>query len=132
MALVGLAQAAGISAAVANPDRSRRSTSGDFIAQGAANLAGGSFDALPTGGSLSRTGVAVSAGARSRWAGIFAGLWLAGLVLVAGSVAELIPMPVIGGLIMVIGAELVAGRGRTSRWCFAPHRTAPHRYQRWP
>ena len=110
VALVGLAQAAGISAAVPNPDRSRPSTSGDFVAQGAANLAGGFFGALPTGGSLSRTGVAVSAGARTRWAGIFAGIWLAVLVLLAGSVAELIPMPVIGGLILVIGAELIAGR----------------------
>lgn len=110
VALVGLAQAAGISAAVPNPDGSRPSTSGDFVAQGAANFAGGFFGALPTGGSLSRTGVAVSAGAQTRWAGIFAGIWLALLVLVAGSVAELIPMPVIGGLILVIGAELVAGR----------------------
>ena len=110
VALVGLAQAAGISAAVPNPDGSRPSTSGDFVAQGAANLAGGFFGALPTGGSLSRTGVAVSAGAQTRWAGIFAGIWLAALVLVAGSLAELIPMPVIGGLILVIGAELVAGR----------------------
>ncbi|WP_234783662.1 SulP family inorganic anion transporter [Mycolicibacterium celeriflavum] len=110
VALVGLAQAAGISAAVPNPDRSRPSTNGDFIAQGTANLAGGFFGALPTGGSLSRTGVAVSAGAQTRWAGIFAGLWLAALVVVAGSLAELIPMPVIGGLILVIGAELVVGR----------------------
>lgn len=110
VALVALAQAAGISAAVPNPDRSRPSTSGDFVAQGAANLAGGLFGALPTGGSLSRTGVAVSAGAQTRWAGIFAGLWMAILVLLAGSLAELIPMPVIGGLILVIGVELVAGR----------------------
>jgi SulP family sulfate permease len=110
VALVGLAQAAGISAAVPNPDGSRPSTSGDFVAQGAANFAGGFFGALPTGGSLSRTGVAISAGAQTRWAGIFAGVWLALLVLVAGSVAELIPMPVIGGLILVIGAELVSGR----------------------
>lgn len=110
VALVGLAQAAGISAAVPNPDKSRPSTSGDFSAQGAANIAGSFFGALPTGGSLSRTGVAVSAGAQTRWAGIFAGVWLALLVLVAGSLAELIPMPVIGGLILVIGGELVAGR----------------------
>jgi sulfate permease, SulP family len=110
VALVGLAQAAGISAAVPNPDGTRPSTNGDFVAQGAANLAGGFFGALPTGGSLSRTGVAVSAGAQTRWAGIFAGIWLAALVLVAGSLAEVIPMPVIGGLILVIGVELVAGR----------------------
>ena len=110
VALVGLAQAAGISAAVPNPDRSRPSTSGDFVSQGAANIAGGLFGALPTGGSLSRTGVSVSAGAQTRWAGVFAGIWLAVLVLVAGSAAELIPMPVIGGLILVIGAELITGR----------------------
>ncbi|MGV0772677.1 SulP family inorganic anion transporter [Mycobacterium syngnathidarum] len=110
VALVALAQAAGISAAVPNPDGSRTNMNGDFLAQGAANVAGGMFGALPAGGSLSRTGVATSAGAQTRWAGIFAGIWLAGLVLIAGSVAEIIPMPVIGGLILVIGAELVVGR----------------------
>lgn len=118
VALVALAQAAGISAAVPNPDRSRPSASGDFIAQGAANIAGGVLGALPTGGSLSRTGVSVSAGAQTRWAGIFAGLWLILLVLVAGSVAELIPMPVIGGLILVIGAELIVGRSADIRLVF--------------
>ncbi|MGV0745017.1 SulP family inorganic anion transporter [Mycolicibacterium sp. XJ870] len=110
VALVALAQAAGISAAVPNPDGSRTNMNGDFLAQGAANVAGGFFGALPAGGSLSRTGVATSAGAQTRWAGIFAGIWLALLVLIAGSVAEIIPMPVIGGLILVIGAELVVGR----------------------
>lgn len=110
VALVALAQAAGISAAVPNPDGSRTNMNGDFLAQGAANAVGGFFGALPAGGSLSRTGVATSAGAQTRWTGIFAGLWLALLVLVAGSAAEIIPMPVIGGLILVIGAELVVGR----------------------
>lgn len=110
VALVALAQAAGIAAAVPNPDGSRSNMSGDFNAQGAGNLVGGFFGALPCGGSLSRTGVATSAGAQTRWAGIFAGIWLAVLVLVAGSVAEIIPMPVIGGLILVIGIELVVGR----------------------
>jgi SulP family sulfate permease len=110
VALVALAQAAGIAAAVPNPDGSKASSSGDFLAQGLANLAGGFFGALPTGGSLSRTGVAVSAGARTRWTGIFAGAWLIGIVVLFGSKAEIIPMPVIGGLVLVIGAELVAGR----------------------
>ena len=110
VALVALAQAAGIGAAVPNPDGSRTNVNGDFLAQGAANLAGGFFRALPVGGSLSRTGVATSAGARTRWAGVFAGISLAILVIVAGGVAEEIPMPVIGGLILVIGTELIVGR----------------------
>nr|WP_224058551.1 hypothetical protein [Streptomyces kanamyceticus] len=36
---------------------------GDFVVQGLGNIGGGLFGALPTGGSMSRTGVAVSAGA---------------------------------------------------------------------
>ncbi|MHA6760691.1 SulP family inorganic anion transporter [Streptacidiphilus sp. PAMC 29251] len=110
VALVALAQAAGIGSSVPNPDGSRSDMNADFRAQGLANLGGGLTSALPAGGSLSRTGVAVSAGAKTRWAGIFAGLWLALIVLLLGSLAGRIPMPVIGGLILVIGIELIAGR----------------------
>ncbi|GAA1186002.1 hypothetical protein GCM10009664_59680 [Kitasatospora gansuensis] len=110
IALVGLAQAAGIAPTVPNPDGTRSSVNGDFAAQGLANVAGGLFQSLPVGGSLSRTGVAVSAGARTRWAGIFSGLWLAAIVLTLAPLAEHIPMPVIGGLIIVVGAELVTGK----------------------
>ncbi|MFF3497050.1 SulP family inorganic anion transporter [Streptomyces sp. NPDC002795] len=110
VALVGLAQAAGIGPSVPNPDGSRSSVNGDFAAQGLANVAGGLFQALPSGGSLSRTGVAVSAGARTRWAGVFSGILLALIVLICGSLAEHIPMPVIGGLILVVGGELIWGK----------------------
>ncbi|MFF7591374.1 SulP family inorganic anion transporter [Kitasatospora purpeofusca] len=110
VALVGLAQAASIGPSVPNPDGTRSSVNGDFVAQGLGNIGGGLFGALPTGGSMSRTGVAVSAGARTRWTGVFAALWLAVLVLTLGSLAERIPMPVIGGLIIVIGCELIVGR----------------------
>ncbi|MET8149623.1 SulP family inorganic anion transporter [Actinoplanes sp. NPDC049668] len=112
VALVALAQAAGIAPTVPNPDGSRGDMNRDFLAQGAANVAGGLFQALPVGGSLSRTGVAVSAGSRTRWAGVFSGLWLAVIVLVCAPLAERIPMPVIGGLILVVGGELIWARRR--------------------
>ncbi|MET9539396.1 SulP family inorganic anion transporter [Streptomyces sp. NPDC006553] len=110
VALVGLAQAASIGPSVPNPDGSKSSVNGDFAAQGLANLAGGLFQALPSGGSLSRTGVAVSAGARTRWAGILSGVLLALIVLVCAPLAEHVPMPVIGGLILVVGGELIWGK----------------------
>ncbi|MEI5032061.1 SulP family inorganic anion transporter [Streptomyces sp. S1A(2023)] len=110
VALVGLAQAAGIAPSMPNPDGSRSDVNGDFRAQGYANLTGGLFQALPSGGSMSRTGVAVSAGARTRWAGVISGVFLALVVLVCGSLAERIPMPVIGGLILVVGGELIWGK----------------------
>ncbi|MFJ5138615.1 SulP family inorganic anion transporter [Streptomyces sp. NPDC088707] len=110
VALVGLAQAASIGPSVPNPDGSKSSVNGDFTAQGLANLAGGLFQSLPSGGSLSRTGVAVSAGARTRWAGVLSGVLLALIVLVCAPLAEHIPMPVIGGLILVVGGELIWGK----------------------
>ncbi|WP_274029509.1 SulP family inorganic anion transporter [Streptomyces sp. MMBL 11-1] len=110
VALVALAQAAGIAPSMPNPDGTRSDINGDFRSQGYANLAGGLFQALPSGGSMSRTGVAVSAGARTRWAGVISGVFLALVVLLCGSLAERIPMPVIGGLILVVGGELVWGR----------------------
>lgn len=126
VALVALAQAAGIGPSMPNPDGSRSSVNGDFAAQGLANLAGGFFQSLPAGGSLSRTGVAVSAGARTRWAGVLSGVLLAAVVLVCAPLAERIPMPVIGGLILVVGGELILGKRddvrlvlRTSRLSFA-------------
>ncbi|MCX4966820.1 SulP family inorganic anion transporter [Streptomyces sp. NBC_00654] len=105
VALVALAQAAGIAPSMPNPDGSRSDINGDFRAQGYANVLGGLFQSLPSGGSMSRTGVAVSAGARTRSAGIISGAFLAVVVLVCGSLAERIPMPVIGGLILVVGGE---------------------------
>jgi SulP family sulfate permease len=111
VALVALAQAAGVAPSMPNPDGSRSDVNGDFRAQGYANLLGGLFQSLPSGGSMSRTGgVAVSAGARPRWAGVCSGVFLALVVLVCGSLAERIPMPVIGGLILVVGGELVWGK----------------------
>lgn len=110
IALVALAQSTSIGSAVPNPDEARPDASRDFVALGIANIAGGFFSALPTGGSLSRTGVTAGAGARSRWAGIFAGAWLAVIVLAVGPLAGNIPMAVIGGLMLIIGIELIAGR----------------------
>ncbi|MEV0268022.1 SulP family inorganic anion transporter [Hamadaea sp. NPDC050747] len=112
IALVALAQAASIGPTAPNPDRSRMDTNRDFLSQGLANVAGGLFQSLPVGGSLSRTGVSVAAGAQTRWSGIFSGVWLALIVLAFAPLAERIPMPVIGGLIMVVGAEIIYGRRR--------------------
>jgi SulP family sulfate permease len=121
VALVALIQGAGIGTAYANPDGSRSNASRDFIGQGLGNLIGSFFQSMGTGGSLSRTGISVGAGASSRWGGIFAGLWLAMIVLLFGKLAELVPLTVIAGMLFVIGAELIAGRLPDARlvWAFS-------------
>ena len=115
VALVALAQGAGISTAVPNPDGSKASQSRDFLGEGLGNLAGSFFQSMATGGSLSRTGISVGAGANSRLGGVFAGLWLGLIVLLFGSYAEKVPLAVIGGMLTVIGVELIMARVPSAR-----------------
>ncbi|WP_158412277.1 SulP family inorganic anion transporter [Ilumatobacter nonamiensis] len=110
VAIVALVQGAGISTAYPNPDGTTASPSRDFRGQGLGNIAGSFFQSMPTGGSLSRTGISVGGGAKSRWGGIFAVVWLGVLLLLFGSLAELVPLAVIAGLLFVIAGELVVGR----------------------
>src|SRR5512140_426876 len=68
LTIIALAQSAGISQAVPNPDGETPNASRDFIGQGAANLAGGLIQGLPAGGSLGGTTYLLKLGAKSRWA----------------------------------------------------------------
>jgi sulfate permease, SulP family len=115
VALVALAQGAGISTAVPNPDGGKASQSRDFMGEGLGNLAGSFFQSMGTGGSLSRTGISVGAGANSRWGGVFAGVWLGMILLLFGSSAEKVPLAVIGGMLVVIGIELIMARVPSAR-----------------
>jgi sulfate permease, SulP family len=118
VALVALVQGAGISTAYPNPDGSTASANRDFVGQGLGNVAGSFFQSMPTGGSLSRTGISVGGGARSRWGGVFAAVWLGALVVLFGTVAEAVPLSVIAGLLVVIAAEIVAGRSGNARLAY--------------
>jgi SulP family sulfate permease len=106
-AVVGLAESSGVGSAYPNPTGRRSNMSRDFSGQGLGNLAGSFFQAMPAGGSLSRTGVNVSGGGTSRWAGVFAGLLMMIFVLLFGPLAELIPMAALAALLIVIGFEVM-------------------------
>jgi SulP family sulfate permease len=110
VAVVALAQGAGIRPAFPNPDGSRASASRDFLGQGLGNVAGAFFQSTPTGGSLSRTAVSADGGSTSRVAGYVAAATVVMLVVFLGPVVGQIPEAVIGGLLFVIGVELVLGR----------------------
>jgi sulfate permease, SulP family len=103
VAIVTLVQSVGVSQSVPNRDGSRTHIGRDFIAQGAANVACGVFRGLPVGGSLSATAINVISGAASRLASIFAGLWMAAIVIGAPGLVSFIAMPALGALLIVAG-----------------------------
>ena len=105
IAIIGLVQGAGVSQSYPNPDGKYPNVSKDFTGQGIANVATSFFQGIPAGGSMSGTAVTVSAGARSRWANIFAGLFVLPLVLILADFINLVPMPSLAGLLIVVGFQ---------------------------
>jgi SulP family sulfate permease len=116
VAVVVLVQGAGVSQSVPNPDGSRRSMSRDFVAQGAANVASGLFRGLPVGGSLSTTALTVISGARTRWAAVFAGLWMALLVVVFPGLVSYVAMPALGMLLILASVSTIKPSEALSIW----------------
>jgi sulfate permease, SulP family len=105
VAVIGLVQGAGVSQGTPNPDGRYPDVSRDFLGQGVANIATSLASGIPAGGSVSGTALIMSAGARSRWANVFVGLFVAAIVLLAAPLVELVPMPALAALLIVAGFQ---------------------------
>jgi SulP family sulfate permease len=114
--IIGIVQGAGVSQTFPNPDGKFSDVSRDFLGQGAANLAASFFRGIPAGGSSSGTALITSAGARSRWANIFAGLAVTIVVLLFANLVELVAMPALAGLVIVAGIQMVNVKAIQTVW----------------
>ena len=100
IAAIVLVQGAGVAEAAPNPGNVRPNPNQDIIAQGAGNLASGFLRGIAVGGSVGQTALNVTAGARTRWAAIWSGLWmLVILVCFSGLVAKIV-VPVLGAILI--------------------------------
>jgi SulP family sulfate permease len=102
-----MVQGAGVSKAYPNPDGNYPDISRDFSGQGVANAAAGIFQGMPIGGSVASTALNVSAGARSRWANVFAGLVIVVVVLLFSQAVSLVAMPAMAALLIVAGIQSI-------------------------
>jgi SulP family sulfate permease len=107
VAIIGLVQGAGVGRSYANPEGRYPDPSRDFSGQGIANIATGFFQGMPVGGSLSSTAINVSAGARTRWANVFAGIFALVLVLLFAGLIEQVAMPCVAALLIVAGWQAI-------------------------
>lgn len=116
VAVIGLVQGAGVSQSYPNPDGNYPDNSRDFVGQGVANIATGFFQGIPAGGSMSGTAVTVNAGAKTRWANILAGVFIAPLVLLLGNFVMRVPMPALAGLLIVVGFQSFKPKDVVTVW----------------
>jgi SulP family sulfate permease len=116
IAVVALVQGTGVSQSVPNTDGSRRSVSRDFIGQGAGNVASGLFGGLPVGGSLSTTALMVLSGARTRVAAVFAGLWMAAVVVALSGLVSEVAMAALATVLIVATVGTIKPRDVRAVW----------------
>jgi SulP family sulfate permease len=116
LAFIGLVQGAGISSNFPNPDGNYPDASQDFVGQGAANIAAGIFQGMPVGGSMSASSLVKNAGAKSRLAMLIAGVVMAIMILLFGSVVENIAMSALAGLLMTVGYRTIKPQDIKAVW----------------
>ncbi len=116
VALIGLVQGGGISKAFTNADGTYPNASRDMIGQGVGNLAAGAFGGMPVGASVSSTAMAVTGGARTRWANVTVGLVIALVLVLLGPLVEIVPLTVLAGILIVVGVSAIDVNGMRDVW----------------
>ncbi len=101
VAAIVLVQGAGVSEAAPNRDGSASDPNGNFIAQGAGNVASGLWKGMPVGGSVGQTALNVAVGGRTRWAAIFSGLWMLVILVVLSEPVGYVAVPTLAAVLIV-------------------------------
>ncbi|VXB29417.1 Permease family protein [Arthrobacter sp. 9AX] len=79
----------------------------ELVGQGAANILSGSLGGLPVTGVIVRSATNVEAGAASRASAVLHGIWILAFSAIFAGLIQLIPLSVLAGLLVVIGARLI-------------------------
>ena len=104
IAVIVLVQGAGVREVAPNADGAPSSVNGDFVAQGIGNIASGLFKGQPVGGSVGQTALNLAAGARTRWASIWSGIWMLLILVAFSGVVGQVAMPTLAAVLIYAAA----------------------------
>jgi sulfate permease, SulP family len=113
---VVLVQGAGVAESAPNSDGSFSKPNRDFVAQGAGNLASALFKGQPVGASVGQTALNIAAGARTRWASIFSGLWLIVILVVFSGLVGKVALPTLAAILIVAAIYAIRIERITMIW----------------
>lgn len=107
IALLGLIEAVAIARSIAAHTNQRLDGNQEFIGQGLSNLVGSFFSCYAGSGSFTRSGINHQGGAQTPMAAIFAAIILMLLLLFVAPYAAYLPVPAMGGIILLVAYNLV-------------------------
>ena len=107
IALLGMLESVAIAKSIAGHTGQRINANQEFFSQGLTNTLTSFLGCIPGSGSFSRSALNFSAGAKTRFAGVFNGLFVAGIFLLAAPLAKYVPLASLAAILFVIAAGLI-------------------------
>ena len=107
LAILGIIDSLLTSAVADNKTHTWHNSNKELIGQGFGNMASAVIGGLPGAGATMRTAVNIKAGGRTRNSGVIHSIFLLLILLLAGSFIHLIPLPVLAGILITVGLDLI-------------------------
>jgi SulP family sulfate permease len=107
IAAIGLVEAMSIARSIAGQSNQRLDSNQEFVGQGLANIATGLFSGYPCSGSFTRSAVNFEAGAQTRLAGVFSGLFVLIAMLVFAPLAAYVPRAALSGVLILTAYSMI-------------------------
>lgn len=94
-----------------NLTRTKHDSNRELIGQGIGNSVAGLFGGLPGAGATMRTVVNIKSGGKTQVSGVVHGFILLIILMGAGSLAEVIPLSVLAGILITVGIGIIDYKG---------------------
>ena len=107
IAILGLMEAVSIAKSIAGQTHQRLNVNQEFIGQGLSNMAASLFSGYPGSGSFTRSAVNFRSGAKTPMSGVFSGIAVAVVILLAAPLASKLPVAGLAGVLMVVAYDMV-------------------------
>jgi len=105
VAAIIVVQGAGVSEIAPSDGPAVPGGSGDIVAQGIGNVAASLWRGIPVGGALGDTNMNVKAGARTRFAAVAGGVWMAVILAAFSNAVGLVALPTLSAVLIFFGVS---------------------------
>ena len=94
-----------------NVTKTSHESNKELVGQGIGNMVAGMIGGIPGAGATMRTLVNINSGGTTKMSGVIHGVFLLLVLLGLSSMAALIPIPVLSGILLTVGISIVDKRG---------------------
>ena len=107
IAILGLMEAVSIAKSISGQTHQRLDVNQEFVGQGLSNLAASLFSGYAGSGSFTRSAVNFRSGGKTPMSGVFSGIAVAVVILLAAPLASKLPVAGLAGVLMVVAYDMV-------------------------